>query len=73
MFNKLPITVLIALVGAAVSITGSYFTGQAANAEQVNKINTDVQVLKTTQSLQYLEVKGSLDSINKKLDKALAK
>lgn len=73
MFNKLPASIVVSIVGAVIGITGAYFSGQAANAEQVNKINTDVQVLKTTQSLQYSEVKGALDSIDRKLDKALAK
>lgn len=75
---KLPASIVVAIIGAVAAITGAYFTAASTSEAQVSDINTKVEVLKNTQSLQYTEVKGLLDteskqltSIDNKLDKVL--
>lgn len=58
-------SVLIALIGAAAAVTGSYFTASATSNQRSNDINTEVQVLKNTQALQYAEIQKSLERIEK--------
>lgn len=57
--------VAIALIGAVAAVTGSYFTASATSNQRSNEINTEVQVLKNTQALQYAEIQKSLERIEK--------
>ena len=64
-----PITV--AIIGAVTAISGSLFATSANVDAKINTVNTELQVTKTTQSLQYTEIKGNLERIEKKLDTVL--
>lgn len=61
--------VAVAIIGALAAVTGSFFTAQATASSRSSEIDTKVEVLKRTQELQYTEVKGSLDRIEKKIDR----
>ena len=63
--------IVVAGIGAFAAITGSYFTAQATANSRVNDLDTEVQIAKTTQALQYKEVTDWLERIDTKLDKAL--
>lgn len=57
------------------TVTASIFAAKASASSQVDQqvtaVNTQVQVIKTTQDLQYKEVKESLLRIESRLDRAL--
>lgn len=55
--------IIVALIGAATAITGAWFSATAAANAQVNDINTQVQVLKNTQALQYSELHDEVTTI----------
>lgn len=50
----------IAVIGAVAAVSASFLTANATTNARANNIDTQVQVLKTTQSLQYAEVKDAL-------------
>jgi outer membrane murein-binding lipoprotein Lpp len=55
--------IIIALIGAAGGITGSYFMAESTADARVNEVHTQVQVLTERQSLQYSELKGDVTTI----------
>ncbi len=65
------IQVAIAIIGALAAITGSFFTSSATANSRTSQVDTKVEVLQERQALQYQEVKGSLERIEKKLDSAI--
>lgn len=66
--TDMPTGIIIAVIGAVAAVATSFFTASATSAARVNDVNTQVQVLQERQNLQYTELKGTLDRIEKKLD-----
>jgi hypothetical protein len=70
---KRPLPIAIAIITGLVTITGSYFTATATSDSRVSEIDTKVQLLEKTQSLQYAELKSNIDDLKKGQDKTIDK
>ena len=60
--------ITVAVIGALTAITGAYFTANTTANSKINTVDTKVEVLQERQTLQYKEVSGTLERIEKKLD-----
>lgn len=62
------ISLLTAIIGAVGMISASIFSGWYSASSKTNEINTQVQIVKTTEELHYKELKENLGKIDRKLD-----
>lgn len=66
------VSIRVALIGALatvlVAVTGAYATSTATADARVNGIDTKVQLVERTQTLQYSELKDKLENSDKQQD-----
>ena len=58
----------LAIIGALATIAASIISGGYSASSKTNEINTQVQIVKTTEELHYKELKENLEKIDRKLD-----
>lgn len=61
----------IAVVGAITAIAGAFFTANAASDVRVSGMETKVEVIRTTQTLQYTELKDEITTIKQDVKEIL--
>lgn len=59
----------VALVGLCGTVLVSVISGWATASNRTAKIETKVEVVKTTEELHYKELVGKIDAMDEKIDK----